>query len=70
MHHETIDLLERISREKQVIGGRQNWMDAIKSAANGYYDEENDEEVEPLLTAQQESDLSIALEDFTFLQHG
>ncbi|MDQ7027490.1 MAG: PD-(D/E)XK nuclease family protein [Anaerolineae bacterium] len=61
---DTIDLLERVSRDKQVLGGRQNWMDAIQAAATGYYDEENDEDVEPLLTAQQESDLSIALEDF------
>lgn len=61
---ETIDLLERVSRDKQVLGGSRNWMEAIQNAGMGYYDEENDEDVEPLLTAQQESDLSTALEDF------
>jgi ATP-dependent helicase/nuclease subunit B len=61
---ETIDLLERVSRDKQVLGGRQNWLDAIQAAATGYYNEETDEEVDPILTTQQESDLSLALEDF------
>lgn len=61
---DTIDLLERVSRDKQILGGRQNWMDAIQAAATGYYHEESDEEIAPLLTSQQESDLSIALEDF------
>jgi ATP-dependent helicase/DNAse subunit B len=61
---EMIDLLERVSRDKQVLGGSRNWMEAIQAAASESYDDEDDERREPLLTAKQESDLSTALEDF------
>lgn len=37
-----VDLLDRISREKQVLAGRQNWLDAIDSAGEDYYDEDGE----------------------------
>ncbi len=59
-----VDLLERISREKQVIGGRQNWLNAIESAAIPFYDHEAGKEHDPLITTKQAGTLRDALEDF------
>lgn len=63
---ELIDLLDKVSQEMQVLGGRQNWFDAIRDAAKDPedYDFEDEETGKKLLTAQQESDLSLALQDF------
>ncbi len=63
MDDELVALLDRVSREKQVVGGRANWLQAIKEAAEEYIDEDG-EIYEPLLTVQQESDLSLAFQDF------
>lgn len=60
---EAVDLLERISREKQVVGGRKSWLDAIKEAADDYHDEDG-EPVPPMISVQQEAELSTALEAF------
>lgn len=63
---EEIDLLDKVSQEMQVLGGRQNWFDAISEAAKDSddFNFEDEEAGQKLLTAQQESDLSLALEDF------
>jgi ATP-dependent helicase/nuclease subunit B len=64
-----IDLLERVSREKTVVGGRELWLEALDAAAEmGFADEEAaddaDAEARPLLTPHDASELSLALEDF------
>lgn len=63
---ETIDLLDTVSQKMQVLGGRKNWLDAIRDAAKDPDDFSfEDEEVgQKILTGEQESVLSHALEDF------
>ncbi len=58
-----VDLLDKVSLEKQVMGGRDQWLEAIRKATAGYEDD-NGNEVAPLLTVQEESALSLALQDF------
>lgn len=58
-----IALLDRISHEKRVLAGRDNWLQAIDSAGEDYYDEDGD--LYPAITDSHTSaDLSLALEDF------
>lgn len=63
LDRETIDLLDRISREKRVLYGRANWRSAIQQASQPTFDE-NGEEHEALITPHQESDLLTGLDDF------
>lgn len=58
-----VDKLDEVSLQKQVMGGYANWFEAIQKATQGYEDE-NGVEVEPLLTHQEEADISLALQDF------
>jgi ATP-dependent helicase/nuclease subunit B len=59
-----VDLLERVSQMQLVVGGRANWLDAIKAAAVRLpEDEEGDTEYEPIDSADAER-LASALEDF------
>lgn len=59
----TLDLLERVSREKQVVSGRTNWLQALEDAAEPTYDEDGEEQP-PILTYEQYSALQTALETF------
>jgi len=63
MDDEQIDLLERVSREKQVIGGRKHWLSAIYQATQETQNEDGDI-YDPLLTITQEAHLSTVIEDF------
>lgn len=62
---EVIDLLDKVSQKKQILGGRANWLNALREADGEIYDlVDDDEEREPLLTIEQVAEVSIALEDF------
>lgn len=63
LNDHNLALLEWVSQEKQVVGGRQNWLDAIRDAAEETRDEDGNI-YDPLLTKEQHSDLSLALQDF------
>jgi ATP-dependent helicase/nuclease subunit B len=60
---ERIDWLERISQQKQVLGGKANWLSAIESASEGYYDDE-DNFIEPTVDLRTGMELSTDLETF------
>lgn len=63
MTPEMIEALERISRERQVIGGRQNWLDAIDTASDETFNEEG--EVQPaIIELEFGMDLSLVVEAF------
>ncbi len=58
-----IDLLDKISQEKQVLGGYDNWLNAIDAASEQIIDE--DGETHPaLLDLHTGSELSLSLETF------
>jgi ATP-dependent helicase/nuclease subunit B len=63
---EIIDLLDKVSQKMQVLGGQKNWFDAIRDAAKdpADFNFEDEEAGQKVLTTQQESDLSLALQDF------
>lgn len=63
---DAINKLERLSREYQVIGGKPAWLQAIEEATQPRAADDNDsgEDMPPLLTTAEASDLSIALETF------
>lgn len=60
---EEIALLDKISQEKQVLGGYDNWLDAIDASYEGVMDEDGNLS-EPLIDRETGSDLSLSLEDF------
>ena len=61
---EQVDLLDRISREQHLIGGSKDvWLGAIDLASEEW-DDEDGEPVEPILSREQASELSLSLQTF------
>jgi ATP-dependent helicase/nuclease subunit B len=60
---ERIDWLEKICQQKQVLGGKANWLVAIESSSEGSYDDE-DNFIEPILDMKTGMELSTDLETF------
>ncbi len=58
-----VDWLDAISRAFKVLGGRDQWLDAIQLAQKDY-DDEDGVAMTPLLTPQQADQLSLHLETF------
>jgi len=64
MDSEQIDLLDKITREKQLVrGSKQDWLDIIEYASTIRFDEDSEEE-DLLLTPEQAGELSINIEAF------
>ncbi|MEO0595065.1 MAG: PD-(D/E)XK nuclease family protein, partial [Chloroflexota bacterium] len=60
---EMIDALDLISHEQQVLGGRQNWLNAIDAASDEYYDEDGELQ-EAIIDLEFGMEISVALEAF------
>ncbi len=63
LHGATVDTLDSLSREQQVIRGRQDWLDAIRVAATPTSDEDGEHHA-ALLNSEEAQPLQQALKDF------